>query len=108
MIELCSVHDLEEGQSLGFDVPGQPVFAVRRDGEIYLYRNKCPHLGVRLEFLENDFLDMDGALIQCSTHGALFEIETGHCLAGPCQGDHLTSVSYKIIGDRIILSDEAF
>ncbi|GGX45879.1 Rieske (2Fe-2S) protein [Saccharospirillum salsuginis] len=104
MTELCSVHDLEEGQSLGFDLPGNPVFAVRKDGEVFVYKNECPHLGINLEFMENDFLDMDGALIQCSTHGALFEIESGHCLAGPCQGDYLTPVPFKIENDTIVLA----
>ena len=103
MTALCSIHDLEEGQSLGFDLPDNPVFAIRKDGEIYVYQNKCPHLGINLEFMENDFLDMDGALIQCSTHGALFEIESGHCLVGPCQGDHLTAVPFRIENDTIIL-----
>lgn len=103
MIELCSIHDLEEGQSLGFDLPGNPVFAVRKDGEIYVYKNECPHLGVALEFQENEFLDMDGALIQCSTHGALFEIESGHCLVGPCQGDHLKPVEFKVVDETLVL-----
>lgn len=104
MTALCAAHELEEGQSLGFDLPGNPVFAVRKDGEIYVYKNECPHLGVNLEFLENDFLDMDGALIECSTHGALFEIESGHCLTGPCQGDYLTPVPFKIENDTIVLT----
>lgn len=107
MTELCSVHDLEEGRSLGFDLPDNPVFAVRKDGEIYVYKNVCPHLGVALEFMENEFLDMDGALIQCSTHGALFEIESGHCLAGPCQGENLTPVAFEVQNDMIVLKESA-
>lgn len=105
MIELCTAQELEEGQSLGFDLPGKPVFAVRKDGEVHVYRNECPHLGVALEFQENEFLDLDGALIQCSTHGALFEIESGLCLAGPCQGDHLTKVDFVIEDDWIKIPD---
>lgn len=107
MTELCSVHDLEEGQSLGFDLPDNPVFAVRKDGEIYVYKNVCPHLGVALEFMENEFLDQDGALIECSTHGALFEIESGHCLAGPCQGENLTPVGFVVQNDVIVLTGDA-
>ncbi|MEP4548342.1 MAG: Rieske (2Fe-2S) protein [Saccharospirillum sp.] len=103
MIELCSVHDLNEGESLGFDITDKPVFAVRKDGEIFVYHNECPHLGVELEFQENDFLDLDGALIQCSTHGALFEIETGHCLSGPCQGDYLKPAEFTVKDDLLYL-----
>ncbi|WP_372760662.1 Rieske (2Fe-2S) protein, partial [Litorivivens sp.] len=40
----------------------------------------------------NQFLDRDDSLIQCATHGALFVVETGECVAGPCMGDCLEAV----------------
>jgi nitrite reductase/ring-hydroxylating ferredoxin subunit len=39
---------------------------------------------------------MDNMFIQCSTHDALFEIDTGVCIAGPCVGDHLQAVELVI------------
>lgn len=104
MTELCRADELEEGQSLGFASHQGPVFAVKFDNEIYVYKNECPHLGVNLEFQEDQFLDPDGQLIQCSTHGALFEIATGHCLAGPCQGDKLTAIPFSIQDGMIVVS----
>jgi nitrite reductase/ring-hydroxylating ferredoxin subunit len=104
MTDLCALSDLDEGSSLGFLSHRGPVFAIKYDNEIYVYQNECPHLGVNLEFIENEFLDADGSLIQCSTHGALFAIDTGHCLAGPCQGDHLTAMAFTIDTGRIVLS----
>ncbi len=103
MTELCSVSELNEGESLGFLSHRGPVFAVHFDGQIHVYKNECPHLGVNLEFQENQFLDSEGQLIQCSMHGALFEIESGNCLAGPCQGDALTKLEYEIREEKIIL-----
>jgi len=38
------------------------------------------------------FLDDSASLIQCATHGALFLIENGECIAGPCAGQSLTAV----------------
>ena len=32
------------------------------------------------------FLDADREYIMCSTHGAVYEPATGHCLGGPCAG----------------------
>jgi len=32
------------------------------------------------------------SLIQCATHGALFLIESGECIAGPCAGQSLTAL----------------
>lgn len=101
MTDLCSIHDIEESKSKGFDSHQGPVFVVKKDDVIFVYKNVCPHLGVNLEFLEDEFLDQDGALIECSTHGALFEIESGHCLAGPCQGEYLSTVEFKIENDII-------
>jgi nitrite reductase/ring-hydroxylating ferredoxin subunit len=103
MTVLCSIHDIEEGQSRGFASHHGPVFAVKRDGQIFVYKNECPHLGVNLEFQPNEFLDSEGALIQCSMHGALFTIEDGLCVSGPCQGDHLQTVSFSIVDDQITL-----
>ena len=103
MTKLCKASDLVEGTSLGFLSHVGPVFAVRFDNEIYVYKNECPHLGVNLEFNEDEFLDSEGQLIQCSTHGALFSIDSGKCLSGPCQGDSLTKVEFEIIDDHITL-----
>ncbi|WP_320826349.1 Rieske (2Fe-2S) protein [Reinekea sp.] len=104
MTDLCALSDLDEGSSLGFLSHRGPVFAVKYDNEVYVYQNECPHLGVNLEFLENEFLDADGTLIQCSTHGALFAIDTGLCLAGPCQGDQLKPIAFSIEAGRIVLT----
>ena len=101
MTVLCPTSDLEDGKSLGFLSHQGPVFVVKRDNQYYAYKNECPHLGVNLEFMENEFLDSEGALIECSTHGALFEKETGNCLSGPCQGDRLTPVEIVIENQQI-------
>jgi nitrite reductase/ring-hydroxylating ferredoxin subunit len=67
------------------------VVVVRRGG-LYAYLNSCPHTGAPLEWLPHQFLDASGAFIQCATHGALFQIEDGRCIRGPCAGAHLKSV----------------
>ena len=89
MIRLCATSELPEGQSRGFSVGDVKVIAVRRDGQPYLYENRCPHRGVPLEWQPHQFLDDSGSLLQCATHGALFLIESGECVAGPCAGQAL-------------------
>lgn len=108
---LCRHGELGEGQSRGFSLGPQEVganiFAVMKGGEVYAYKNVCPHRGINLEWQEDQFLDPDGALIQCASHGALFEIETGECIAGPCAGDALTPVpvEYAQDGLYVLLAD---
>lgn len=102
---LCLLDDLTEGQSKGFTLPNKDtVFAVRHDGGIFVYHNSCPHLGIELEWQEDQFLDSEGALIQCSTHGALFIIETGECVAGPCLGKALQAVPFRLDNGRVLIA----
>ena len=92
---LCPSETLAEGASLGFEQDATRVFAVRRDGQVYVYKNRCPHRGVPLEWHPNQFLDPSASLIQCATHAALFLIETGECVAGPCAGQFLTALNCR-------------
>jgi len=97
MTALCPIDDIPENGAKGFETDQFNVFAVKRDGQVFVYRNSCPHLGVELNWQEDQFLDLDGALIQCATHGALFIIENGECVAGPCRGKSLESVPFSVI-----------
>ncbi|MCQ4318590.1 Rieske (2Fe-2S) protein [Stutzerimonas zhaodongensis] len=92
MIRLCNGTDVAEGTSKGFQLDGQSLLAVRKDGTLHVYLNRCPHRGIPLEWLPDQFLDSSGSLIQCATHGALFLIESGECVAGPCAGAYLRPV----------------
>ncbi|MDP3847276.1 MAG: Rieske (2Fe-2S) protein [Pseudomonas sp.] len=90
---LCAPEQLTEGQSRGFLLGGVKLFAVRREGQVYAYQNRCPHRGVPLEWQPDQFLDHSNSLIQCATHGALFLIESGECVAGPCAGQSLKALA---------------
>ena len=89
---LCASGDLAPNSSRGFDIDGHRLLAVRRDGIAYFYLNRCPHRGIPLEWQPDRFLDDSASLIQCATHGALFLIESGECIAGPCAGQSLTAL----------------
>ena len=92
---LCAPQHLTEGQSRGFLLDGINLLAVRRDGQVYAYRNRCPHRGVPLEWQADQFLDHSQSMIQCATYGALFLIESGECVAGPCAGQSLKALSCR-------------
>ena len=104
MLRLCAPDEVAEGQSRGFEVAGEKVFAVRKDGQLYAYRNRCPHRGIPLEWLPEQFLDSSASLIQCATHGALFLIESGECVAGPCAGQMLQTLACQEQDDSIWVS----
>lgn len=99
--------DIPEREARSFDTAqGEPIFITQRDGSFFAYQNRCPHLQVELEFLENQFLDQDKEFIECSTHGALFCVETGECVSGPCVGEFLSKVNIQVHSDGgIYLTD---
>lgn len=105
MISLLSTDALEEGTAKGIEHNNLYMFAVKKNAQLFLYWNRCPHIGTPLEWEDDRFLNSDHALIQCSTHGALFQIEDGLCLAGPCRGKHLQAIPF-IIDNGMIMVEE--
>lgn len=102
---LCTSAELAEGQSRGFTHEGVELLGVRREGQVYLYRNRCPHRGIPLNWQPDTFLDSSASLITCAHHGALFLIENGECVAGPCEGDALSDLTCHENSQGIWLKD---
>lgn len=100
--------DLQENQTRQCDLQNAvddaaQIFLVRRDGNIYAYLNSCPHTGVPLNWQDDVFLDMEHFYIQCSVHGALFQVEDGLCVRGPCAGQSLQAVNIRIDNDELFV-----
>lgn len=91
--KLCPASEIPDPGSRAFELEFQgqalAVFVVHSNAAFHAFVNSCPHTGVNLEWQEDQFLDLDKAFIQCSTHDALFEIDSGLCIAGPCVDEHL-------------------
>jgi len=102
---LCTLAELEAtgARGLTFRDDGKlfMMFVVRTPAGAAAYVNSCPHLGTPLNFLEHRFLTADKTRLQCATHGAQFEPETGLCLQGPCLGAHLKPVPIVIEGESV-------
>lgn len=107
---LCRVEDIPEGKAKGFPAaPGGAIglFAVRKDGQVRVYVNACPHVGLPLEPLPHRFLDPRGQVILCSVHGARFRIEDGQCVTGPCIGEALEAVPVRILDGQVVVPAKA-
>jgi nitrite reductase/ring-hydroxylating ferredoxin subunit len=76
-------------------------FVIRKGEQVFGYRDRCPHMGLPLAQELDRYLTSGGELILCSWHGALFEIESGRCVGGPCAGARLAAWPVEII-DGII------
>lgn len=90
---LCSEQDIPDQQAREFKVETEQgqldLFLIRQDDQVHAYKNQCPHLEIPLNWQPDQFMSVDGINIQCSTHGALFTIDKGNCIIGPCAGENL-------------------
>jgi nitrite reductase/ring-hydroxylating ferredoxin subunit len=94
---LCRSADLEEaGAACVFDVllwhAPQRAFALRFEGKVVAYLNRCAHVPTEMDWQPGQFLDSDKRWIICSIHGATYEPTDGRCVGGPCGRDRLMAI----------------
>jgi len=89
-VRLAALEDIPDGAARNFVLQMKAGrfhgFVVRRGDQVFGYRDRCPHMGLPLAQELDRYLTSGGELILCSWHGALFDIESGHCVGGPCAG----------------------
>lgn len=88
---ICAAGELEDSKrGVRFEVPSGrgtvPAFAIRFEGRVHAYVNRCAHVAMELDWRPGEFFDAEGLVLICSTHGALYAPDTGACLGGPCSG----------------------
>ena len=97
---ICASADLvERGPGFRFEVKlageAVPAFVVRYEGRAYAFLNRCAHVSVELDWENGQFFDSARLYLICSTHGALYEPDSGYCVAGPCKGANLSAVAVR-------------
>jgi nitrite reductase/ring-hydroxylating ferredoxin subunit len=103
---LCASADLaERGNAVVFDVLHfrQPAraFALRFDGKVVAYLNRCLHVPTEMDWQEGQFLDGDREFILCSIHGAAYEPSSGRCVGGPCGRGTLTVIEVDELDGQV-------
>ena len=106
---ICPLHELTDPGARGFTMgSGEwPLrgFVVRHGDKVRAYVNHCPHAGFPLNWSPDQFLAPGASLILCVMHGALFEIDTGDCVAGPCAGQGLQSLAVQVRNGYVMLDE---
>ena len=103
---ICASAELvERGDGVRFEIDWQgdtvSAFAIRHDGQVRAYVNRCGHIAVELDWKQGKFFDPDGEYLLCSTHGALYAPESGACRGGPCRGAGLISLDAFEAGGNV-------
>ncbi len=105
--KIASVDEIDDpgskGLSIDLDDEKLGLFIVKKDSQISVYKNSCPHTFGPLDWMPDQFLDLDNQYIQCANHGALFEINSGLCIYGPCKNQSLKTLPFKIKNNHIYL-----
>ncbi|MGH8706419.1 MAG: Rieske (2Fe-2S) protein [Burkholderiales bacterium] len=85
---ICGSGELvNSGKAVRFEIEylgaRAPAFAVRFEGRVYAYLNRCGHMPMELDWREGEVFDSEGRDLICSTHGSTFAAASGKCLGGP-------------------------
>ena len=87
---------VDGGDGVRFDVAraggSLPAFVVRWRTRPFAYINECQHQSTELDWNAGDFFDESKLYLMCATHGAMYEPDSGLCIAGPCNGARLAPV----------------
>lgn len=87
---------VDGGEGVRFDVArggeSLPAFVVRWRTRPFAYINECQHQSTELDWNAGDFFDESKLYLMCATHGAMYEPDSGLCVAGPCSGARLAPV----------------
>jgi nitrite reductase/ring-hydroxylating ferredoxin subunit len=99
-ILLCHLKDIPNGKARGFEFGPNKldrIVVVRKGKEVRAFHDICPHYGATtLPWKKDEYMDPSGEYLMCAAHGALFNTNSGECIAGPCIGDRLTPVNIKL------------
>ena len=103
---ICQLSDIEDGKALEFSygsgTDSRDIFIQRVGDAVFAYENNCPHAHIPMNMKEGVFTEKSGKYIMCANHGALFEMNSGKCVAGPCNGQFLTEIELDLVGGDII------
>jgi len=103
---LCALTDIPDPGSKDFRFRADDRlfagFVVRRGETVFGYVDSCPHAGWPLAGPSGRHLTRENDLILCAGHGALFRIEDGLCLSGPCADDRLEAWAVEVADNQVI------
>ncbi len=105
-VVVARVGEIQPGHTKKFflhiDGNEEECFVVNHGGVLHGYVNRCCHVPMTMDWIDNQFLTDDKCYIQCATHGACYLPETGECVGGPPLGKFLIPVPLIIRDQEVI------
>lgn len=94
-VTIASAGDIAPGQMRSYQVNGRQILVCNVGGRYYAIDNLCTHDGGTL-----DEGELDGDLVECPRHGALFDVKTGAAKALPAV-QPVRSYPVQVEGDAV-------
>ena len=102
MIDVAGIDEISVGEMLKVEVLDRTLCLINIAGEIYVLDDRCTHADFSLS---QGALDEDAKEIECTKHGALFDIETGKAMCLPAT-QPVGTYKTKIEDGRILVQVE--
>ncbi len=61
----------------------EECFVINFGGAYHAYVNRCRHVPMAMDWVENQFFAEEGRYLMCQTHNAYYDPANGECIAGP-------------------------
>lgn len=93
---LARLADIPDHSAIVVVFDGRSIILARSGARVFGYVNRCPHAGYPLQRADGALLVQDERYIVCGAHAASFDLETGACAGGPCNGKGLKRVAVAV------------
>ena len=84
--KVARTDSLAPGESMKFMLPirgaDEECFLINFSGEFHAYVNRCRHVPMAMDWVDNQFFAEDGRYLMCQTHNAYYEPASGECYRG--------------------------
>lgn len=98
---LVTLERIETGETL------EAILTRLGDGSVVAFKNQCQHwTDVQLDRGSGAAI-RDGQVL-CRKHGAAFQLESGYCDFGPCEGSTLITVETAVEDETVRLTDRDY
>ena len=85
--KVALTNELQPGESTKFLLPirgaDEECFLINYEGQFHAYVNRCRHVPIAMDWVDNQFFAEEGRYLMCQTHNAYYQPDSGECIAGP-------------------------
>ena len=105
---LCSLVEIPEKGArevvFGEGYDSFRVLLLRSSEGVRAYRNRCAHAHIPLNYEPEVFHILEGEVLMCAHHGAMYRIVDGVCFDGPCEGASLMPIPVAVRDDTVFIA----